>query len=100
MTRRAPRVCVEQVDSERLRALIAALPAPGRVVLRLHDGSTCAGVIHVRGSMRVFREPNGQERMNAEIALERTDVASGSRYVWLDKVVRVEHLDSALASEN
>lgn len=93
-------MCVAQADTQRLRSLIAALPAHGRVVLRLRDGSTCAGVIQVRGSMQVFRDPAGQEGMNAEIALESSDVAGGIRCVWLDQVEHVEHLDAALASEN
>lgn len=93
-------MCVARADIERLRALITALPAHGRVVLHLRDGSTCAGVVHVRGSMQVFRDPDGQEGTNAEIALECPEVPGRIRYVWLDQVEHVQHLDSALASEN
>ncbi|MEO8746684.1 MAG: DUF3247 family protein [Rhodanobacter sp.] len=99
MTRRAPRVCITQVDTERLCALIATLPAHGRVVLHLRDGSPHAGGMHVRESMQVFRDPNREEGLNAEIALESEDVAGVSRYVWLDEDEHVE-LDSALAREN
>jgi hypothetical protein len=38
--------------------------------------------------------------MNVRIGLERREVAGDIRYVWLDQVERVQHLDSALASEN
>lgn len=100
MSRRAPRVCTTQADIGQLVTLIAALPAHGHVVLHLRDGSTCAGVVRVRGSMQVFRDPDGQEGMNAVIVLECANVAGGIRRVWLDQVARVEHLDSALAGEN
>jgi len=93
-------VCTTHADIERVVALIAALPAHGHVVLRLHDGSTCAGVVHVRGSVEVFRDPQGKEGMNSEIILESPDAPGGNRHVWLDQVESVEHLDSALGSEN
>lgn len=100
MSRRAPRVCVAHADTERLRALIVALPAHGRVALRMHDGSICTGVVHVRGSLQVFRDPDGQEGTNAEIAVECPDVGGRIRFFWLDQVEHVEHLDSGLASES
>ncbi len=100
MSRRAPRVCVTHADMERLRGLIAALPAHGRVTLLMRDGDTCTGVIHVRGSLEVFRDPSGLEGTNAEIALECPDAAGDIRFVWLDQVEHVEHLDSGLASES
>lgn len=100
MSRRAPRVCVTHADTERLRGLIATLPAHGRVTLLMRDGGTCTGVIHVRGSLEVFRDPSGLEGTNAEIALECPDVAGEIRFLWLDQVEHVEHLDSGLASEN
>lgn len=100
MTRRAPNVCIVEADVERLVALIATLPAHGHVVLRLRDGSTCAGVVHVRGSIQVFRDPDGREGMNAELVLEFADAVGGTRRVWLDQIEHVDHLDSAMASEN
>ena len=48
----------------------------------------------------MFRDPAGQEGMNAEIALECPDIAGGMRYVWLDQVEHVEHVESVLADEN
>lgn len=80
--------------------MIADLPAHGQVILLLRDGSTAAGIVHVRGSIQVFRDPQGVEGMNAEIALECPDAADGIRHVWLDQIKHVEHLDSALGSEN
>ncbi|MEO7199419.1 MAG: DUF3247 family protein [Dokdonella sp.] len=100
MTRRAPRVCTTQADVERVVALIAALPAHGHVVLWLRDGSSRTGVVSVRASVQVFRDPEGLEGMNAEITLECRDAPGGDWRLWLDQVERVEHLDSALASEN
>lgn len=100
MSRLAPRVCAENADIERLVALIEALPAHGHVVLRMHDGSVCTGVVQVRGSAQVFRDPQGQEGTNAEIILECPDAPGGLCHVWLDQVDSVQHLDSALASEN
>lgn len=100
VSRRAPSVCVAKADVERLTALIAALPAHGQVVVQLRDGSTCVGVMHVRASMQVFRDPDGCEGMNAEIMLECPEAPDGIRHLWLDQVHQVEHLDSALAGEN
>lgn len=100
MSQHAPNVCTSQADIGRLVTLIAELPAHGHVVLHLRDGSSVAGVVRVRGSIQVFRDPRGQEGMNVRIGLERRDVAGEIRYVWLDQVERVRHLDSALASEN
>ena len=100
MSRSAPRVCVAPADTERVVALIAALPAHGHVILRMRDGSTLNGVVHVRGSAQVFRDPHGLGGMNADLTLECTDVPGGIRHVWLDQVESVQHLDSALGSEN
>lgn len=100
MTRRAPDVCVAEADVERLSALIMALPAHGRVVLHMRDGSAVSGVVHVRGSIQVFRDAADREGMNAEIVLECPEVPGGIQPIWLDQVERVEHLDSALGSEN
>lgn len=100
MTRQAPNVCIAEAEVEQLVALIANLPAHGEVVLRLRDGSSCSGIVQVRGSIQVFRDAEDREGMNAEIVLECPHFPGGTRHVWLDQVIRVEHLDSALASEN
>lgn len=100
MSQVAPSVCTTQAGIGRLVTLIAELPAHGHVVLHLHDGSSVAGVVRVRGSIQVFRDTRGKEGMNVRIGLERRDVSGDIRYVWLDQVERVQHLDSALSSEN
>ncbi|MEO7072660.1 MAG: DUF3247 family protein [Rhodanobacter sp.] len=100
MSTQAPSVCTAQAAIGHLVVLIAALPAHGHVVLHLRDGSTLAGVVRVRASMQVFRDPRGLEGMNARVVLERPPEAGGITHVWLDQVERVQHLDSALASEN
>lgn len=99
MSRRAPRVCVTHADRERPRGLIAAVPQHRRVTLLMRDVSTCTGVIHVRGSLHVFRDPSGLEGTNAEIALNCPDVTGDTRFPWLDQVEHVEDLDACLASE-
>jgi hypothetical protein len=49
----------------------------------------------------VQRLPRANERegVNATVQLERPDVPEWSRQVWLDQILRVEHLDSCMASE-
>lgn len=100
MSRCAPQVCTEHADIERVVALIAALPAHGHVILHMRDGSVLDGVVHVRGSAQVFRDPHGLEGMNAELTLECADAPGGIQHVWLDQVKAVEHLDSGMASES
>lgn len=100
MTRRAPSVCVTSAQVTRLVTLIGALPAHGHVVLALRDGSTLAGVVHVRASIEVCRGPDGNEGMNAAVLLENQSAPGGVQRVWLDQVARVEYLDSALGGEN
>jgi hypothetical protein len=93
-------VCTTQADTGRLVTLVAQLPAHGHVVVHLRDGSSVAGVVRVRGSVQVFRDPRGTEGMNVRIGVERREVVGDIRYLWLDQVERVQPMDSALASEN
>ena len=66
----------------------------------LDDGSSCDGVVSVRPSVQVFRDPQGREGLNAEVQLERPDAPTWHQRVWLDRIQRVEHVDSIMASEN
>lgn len=100
MSMQAPRVCTTDTDIQRLEMLIAQLPAHGGVVVSLHDGTTCTGVVKVRSSTQVFRDPQGVEGINGEITLECADAPHGAWNLWLDQIEHVEHLDSGLADEN
>jgi hypothetical protein len=50
--------------------------------------------------VQLFRDADEHEGVNALVQLQRPDVPEWSRRVWLDQVVRVEHLDSSMASES
>ncbi|TAM35184.1 MAG: DUF3247 family protein [Rhodanobacter sp.] len=100
MSRRAPRTCTTRADVQRLEALIAQLPAHGRVEVSLRDESTYTGVIRVRATAQVFRDPRGEEGINAEVTLENRDAPHGAWKLWLDQVDHITHLDSGLAGEN
>jgi len=57
-------------------------------------------VIITRPNVQVFRDGDEREGINATVQLERPDVPDWSRQVWLDQILRVEHLDSCMASES
>lgn len=100
MGRTAEHVYTAQADIRRLEALVAELPTNGHVRLRLHDGGLCDGVVSERPNVQVFRGPDENEGINAVVHLERPNVPGWSRYVWLDQIAAVEHLDSTLGSES
>jgi hypothetical protein len=100
MGRTAQCALTDEDGIRELEMLVDQLPANGHVVLLLRDGSSCDGVVSVRPSLQVFRDSDDCEGINAEVQLERPDVPAWHRRIWLDQIVRVEHLDSALAGEN
>ena len=100
MSSDAPHVVTDDAGIRNLEALVRELQGNSRVVLFLRDGSTCEGMVTVRPSMQVFRDHEGVEGSNAEVQLERPVTPTWHRRIWLDQVVRVEHLDSGLASES
>jgi hypothetical protein len=100
MARQAARVYTDRASIQRLESLVAELPANGHVVLFLHDGSTCDGVVSTRPNVQVFRDDQEREGINAEVQLERPDAPGWTRHIWLDEVTRVEHLDSIMGSES
>jgi hypothetical protein len=57
-------------------------------------------VIITRPNVQVFRDGDEREGINATVQLERPDVPEWRRQVWLDQILRVEHLDSCMASES
>lgn len=99
MGRRAEHVYTDNEYIQRLESLVEALPDNGRVRLLLKDGSRCDGVVSVRPSVQVFRDSEGNEGLNATVRLERPEAPDWHRDVWLDDIVRVEHLDSIMIVE-
>ncbi len=95
----AEQVYTDQASIAQLENLVDQLPANGQVVLVMRDGSSCDGVVWARPSVRVFRDGKARQGINASVKLLRPDVPEWSRRVWLDQVMRVEHLDLAFASE-
>lgn len=100
MGRQAQHVYTDPASIRQLESLIDQLPANGQVVLVLKDGSSCDGVVSVRPSVQVYRDADDHEGINARVQLQRPDVPEWSRRFWLDQIVRVEHLDSIMASES
>ena len=100
MSSDAPHVVTDDAGILKLEALVRELQGNSRVMLFLRDGGTCEGMVTVRPSMQVFRDHDGIEGSNAEVQLERPVTPTWHQRIWLDQVVRVEHLDSGLASES
>ena len=93
MDRQAERVYTDQASVRQLESLIDQLPTHGHVVLVMKDGSSCDGVVSKRLNVQVFHDAHEREGINARVRLRRPDVPEWSQHVWLDQVVRVEHLD-------
>ncbi|SHL80306.1 DUF3247 family protein [Rhodanobacter sp. OK091] len=100
MGRQAHQVYTDPASIRKLESIIDELPANGHVVLLMKDGSSCDGVVSARPNVQLFRDADEHEGVNALVQLQRPDVPEWSRRVWLDQVVRVEHLDSSMASES
>jgi hypothetical protein len=100
MGKRAERVYTDQASIQRLEFLIAELPTNKQVVLVLKDGRSCDGVVSMRPNVQIFRDAREREGLNARVQLQRPDVPGWSRHVWLDQIVRVEHLDLSMAAES
>jgi hypothetical protein len=99
MSSHAEHVYTDRTNISQIKSLIRELPANGHVVLLLKDGSSCDGVVISPPNVQIFRDRNEREGINAKVLLERPDVPMWKRNVWLDEVLRVEHLDSMMASE-
>ncbi|OOG65583.1 hypothetical protein B0E46_04380 [Rhodanobacter sp. B04] len=100
MGKRAERVYTDRASIRQLESLIGQLPAHGHVVLVMKDGSSCDGVVSAQPRVQVFRDAHEREGINARVQLQRPDVPEWSRRVWLDQVVRVEHLDLSMVGES
>lgn len=100
MGRKAQYVFTGEESIRKLESLVHQLPANGHVVVLLRDGSSCDGIVSVRPSVQVFRDEDDREGINATLQLERPDVPGWSQRIWLDQILRIEHLDSGMASES
>ncbi|MFC5524475.1 DUF3247 family protein [Rhodanobacter ginsengisoli] len=100
MGRQAQRVYTDEASIRQLELLVDELPAQGHVVLLMKDGSSCDGVVSARPTVQVFRDADEHEGINAVVQLQRPDVPEWRRRIWLDQVLRVEHLDSGMAGES
>jgi hypothetical protein len=100
MGSQALHVYTDPVSIHTLESLIDELPANGHVVLLMRDGSSCDGIVSTRPNVQVFRDPEQREGINATVRLRRPDAPEWVGQVWLDQVVRIEHLDSVLGSES
>ncbi|WP_449427361.1 DUF3247 family protein [Rhodanobacter umsongensis] len=100
MGNRAKRVYTDQASIQQLESLVDQLPVHGHVVLVMKDGSSCDGVVSMQPNTQVFRDAEEHEGINATVQLQRPDVPEWSRHVWLDQVLRVEHLDPVTGNES
>lgn len=100
MGRKALHVFTDDESIRKIEALVHELQGNSHVVLFLRDGSTCDGVVTVRPNVEVFRDGDDREGINATLQLERPDVPGWNQRIWLDQILRVEHLDSGMASES
>lgn len=99
MARSAEHVYTDAASVQRLEALVRELPTNGHVRLLLGDGAVCEGVVSERPNVQLYLDPAEQEGINGEVRLERPQEPDWHRWVWLDEIARVEHLDSTLGSE-
>jgi hypothetical protein len=101
MGRSARHVYSDPADVRALEAIASKLPANGHVRLMLKNGRTCEGVVAERATVQVYFDPTEQRQgINGELRLERPDQPDWHRWMWLDEIASVEHLDSTLGSEN
>ena len=101
MGRSAKHVYSDPAAVHALEALASELPANGHVRLMLKDGGTCEGVVAERATVQVYYDPTEQHQgINGELRLERPDEPHWHRWMWLDEIASVEHLDSTLGNEN
>ncbi|OOG51304.1 DUF3247 family protein [Rhodanobacter sp. C01] len=100
MSKHAKRVYTDQASIQQLESLVDRLPVRGHVVLVMKDGSSCDGVVSTQPNMQMFRDAEEHEGINATVQLQRPDVPEWSRHVWLDQVLRVEHLDLSMVGDS
>ena len=94
MARSAEHVYTDPADIKRIEALIEDLPGNAKVTITERDGTISTGMVAVIPGVQVFRDGDGNEGMNAVVRLEDPEQSGVIRTIWLDQIVRVEHLDS------
>lgn len=92
MGKRAEKVYVEAVDIARLEQRVEELPSDAHVRITLENGEIFTGIVAERPSMQVFEDSVGAEGLNGLVRIENAAAPSGSIYVWLDVIVRVERI--------
>jgi hypothetical protein len=104
MSRDAPRVHVDPAAIARLEEVALQLPQDTRVEVTLDDGSRVRGMVSMTPTVQAFFDHDGREGMNAvaRIECESDDSGGGdsdSRYLWLDRIDRVERLSNPTPPE-
>ncbi|BBD80746.1 DUF3247 family protein [Aerosticca soli] len=100
MARLATHVYTDQASIARLEAMVRELPTNGHVRLWLKEGGNCDGFICERPNVQLFRDSDDREGFNAIVRLDHRGIGGWSRFVWLDDIARIEHLDSTLGGES
>jgi Protein of unknown function (DUF3247) len=90
----AEHVYTDPSDIQRIEALIEDLPGNARVTITERDGTISTGIVAVIPGVQVFRDVDGNEGMNAVVRIEDPARSNVIHTIWLDQIVRVEHLDS------
>lgn len=91
----ADRVYTSQADIALIEARIVELPDEAIVEVIMGDGSTVKGVVSVRPSVQTFRNPQGEEGINALLRIDDLQHPEQAHYLWLDQISDIVHLGSA-----
>lgn len=100
MSQQAEHVYNDPARLARLEVLVGQLPPNGHVNVSLRNGTVYDGIVCARPSMEIFRDQEGREGFNALLRLGRAGMSEWSRYIWLDEISRIEHMDSIMGSES
>lgn len=91
MGRQAEHVYTDPSTLARFNRIAEHLQNGARVRLHLADGSHCDGVVAARPTVQAFYDGDGNEGSNGVVHLERPDAPEWRRYVWFDRIERIEH---------
>lgn len=95
--RTADTVYTRQQDIDRIQALIVELDNDDRVELTLDDGRVLRGIVAFKPTIQQFYDRGGREGSNAIVRLDQPALDAPEQAGWtdvfLDRVVRLRHLD-------
>lgn len=91
----ADHVYTEQADIALIESRIVALPDEAIVELTMGDGRKLKGVVSARPSIQTFRNPQGEEGINALLRIDDLQQPQRAHYLWLDEVTGIVHIGSA-----